>query len=452
MDNNNIEADTLKRIKKRIELNKKYEGKLHPALETSVGAILKKNGFERLASGMYKESICTVADVAQLTSIELKSLANASAAEAKKVWTVFQETFHESTLVIHSGTYCTQAGFAKEEYPSAVFKTAKPEYYLRKYASFVVFPGTSIPAPITAGVVTNWLEMEKIWQSTFYNRLCVDPSEHPVLLTEPLLNPKALRERMTKTMFQEVGVPALYIYNGPMLALISTGRTSGLVVDSGYSLTSVVPILEGHAVVYAVVKDTFGGGDVTAYLVRLLAERGYVYTTAEQIQYINKMKEDLCYVAVDFDAEMERVSDTHELEAWFEPTNASIDFERFKCTELLFKPSLFIKERNGLTEMLLESVKEFEPDFQRTMYANIVLSGGNTKFKGFAERLERELGRDYSSWVPRSSAKVFAPSSREYCTWTGGALLAKSAQFPKRWMSRNDYLEHGPSIVHTKCT
>eukprot|EP01083_Nonionella_stella_P193135 713626_1 len=237
-------------------------------------------------------------------------------------------------LVIDNGSGMTKAGFAGDDAPRAVFPTVVgritrtgqgamgrfPQYTkldfvgdeaqsIQQYPQSFKFPhGTrySLRNPIEHGIVTHHDDTEKIWHHTFYNELRIQPEEHSVLMTESVLNPLANREKMTNIVFETFNVPALYVAIQNVLSLIASGRTTGVVIDSGDGVTTVVPIYEGHALTDAVNRMDFAGRDLTDYLMKLLTERGYSFTTRAEREIVRDIKEKLGYVAMDFDDELKK--------------------------------------------------------------------------------------------------------------------------------------------------
>ena len=366
-------------------------------------------------------------------------------------------------LVIDNGTGLSKNGYAGEDQPRSVFPTiigypkyksimTDVEHYVREYYIGEEALGLrgvlKLVYPVEHGVINDWEAMEKIWHYTFYNDMRVNPNEHPVLMTEAPLNPRVNREKMTEVMFETFNVPALYVSMQAVLSLYASGRTTGIVVDSGDGVTHIVPIYEGFAITHAISRVDLAGRDLTDYLRRLLRQRGYSLTSSAEREIVRDIKEKLCYVALDPEKELklaEKVSGMEKTYTLPDGQALIVGQERFLAPEVYFNPGVIGSEAQPLDEAIYSAIMKCDVDLRRELYGNIVLSGGSTMFPGLKERMHKEL----TELVPEGvEIKIIAPPERRYSVWIGGSILASLRTFQKMWVTKKEYSDMGASAIH----
>lgn len=364
-------------------------------------------------------------------------------------------------VVIDNGSTFIKVGFVGEKKPQVVIPAVvgRP-----RYKGVMVGMGNqdrygtealerqgilTIINPIEYGIITRWDDMEMLWKHIFKNELQIEPSEHAVLLTTPTLCPNNIRARMIDSMLRFT-FPASYICCAQKLSLLASGRTTGIVLDVGDRVTEVVPFNDGSRIAISTLTTHKGGYDLSDYLGKILSENGHRFTSTAERKILYDIKEQLCYVALDFDQEMSLASTSATIKRNFEMPDGniiSIGSERFRCPEALFKPN-FSLGFGGIHNLVYRTIMRCDDSIRPALFANVVVASGSTLFPGFVERLQKEL----TALAPSNmKVNIIAPPDRGTSAWYGGTMLASSDGFENRWIKTEEYYELGPSIVPRKC-
>lgn len=366
-------------------------------------------------------------------------------------------------VVIDNGSGMMKAGLAGEEAPKAYFPS------VIGFPKYERIPGSeekdffigqdainkrgmlTLEYPVENGIVKNWDWMTKVWYYCFNSELKIESENQPVLLTEAPLNPKKNREDMIDVFFEKFKVPAFYVFTQAVLALYASGRTTGLVVDSGDGVTHIVVVYDGYSIKHAIARMDIAGRNLTSFIQKHLAEDGVALVSAAERDIAKNIKESKCYCALDFESEMKLFETTPTKKAEYElPDGQKVKIGNvmIRTPECLFQPKMLGIDTPGIHRQIYDCIQKSDIDLRRELYENITLSGGTTMFEGLPERLNKEL----SALVPPAmKIKILAPVERKFSIWIGGSVLSTLATFQSSWITKAEYEEAGSAIVHRKC-
>lgn len=346
------------------------------------------------------------------------------------------------------------------------------------------------------------------------SRMGVDPTEHPLMLTEPAWNTSSARETLTQLAFEGEGVPAMYFGSSGVLSAFAAGKPTALVLDVGYANSSTVPVVEGYALRAGTMRQPLASSLILAQLQhhfqtpnntrtfplsllprQLIARRDTSVDPGVQPHPV--LREDR---AEGTTASWRAWAEQGVVENWKEACSELVnvegfDFktatnlpqvlyefpdgyqqyfgeERYRFTEMLYDPKNYfdqsyeppallratpsgdhshsLKDTVPLSQLVHDSVMACDVDVRAALLQNIVIVGNTSLTRGLTERLDREL----ALLMPSQKIKIHSPSipyERKYSAWLGGSVLASLGTFHQLWVTKDEYEEHGMNIVHQRC-
>ncbi|BEJ12262.1 hypothetical protein CspHIS471_0207220 [Cutaneotrichosporon sp. HIS471] len=346
------------------------------------------------------------------------------------------------------------------------------------------------------------------------SRMGVDPTEHPLMLTEPAWSTPASRETLAQLAFEGEGVPAMYFGSSGVLSAFAAGKPTALVLDVGYANSSTVPVVEGYALRAGTMRQPLASSLVLAQLHhhfqtptptrafplsllprQLIARRDTSVDPGTQPR--PGLREDRGEGTT---ASWRAWAEQGVVENWKEACSELVSArgfdirtatnlpqvlyefpdgyqqyfgeERYRFTEMLYDPKNYfdqsyeppallratpssdhshsLKDAVSLSQLVHDSIMACDVDVRAALLQNIVVVGNTSLTRGLTERLDVEL----ATLMPSQKIKIHSPSipyERKYSAWLGGSVLASLGTFHQLWVTKDEYEEHGMNIVHQRC-
>lgn len=403
-----------------------------------------------------------------------------------------------SSLVFDIGTFNSRFGYSGEDTPKYVFQTQvgisssqsqqsqdiKSKNFIGETELRYFRPGIKVVNPMNnQGYIENQDEFEMLLNHVYSSCLKIESKENPVLFSEPGIHNKDNRTFLSQLMFEKFGTPAMFISKTPVLSAFSCGRSTCLVFDSGASSTYATPVHDGYVLQKTQIKYDIGGDYISNELSKVLFNKNIRLTphyrfekeilengsfktnfldenlfsgvdkSYEQFwmkEIVREMKESSLSISEEsvLGKELNLKPTNYELP---DGCNVDLNEERLTILESLFNTNKDIAGFNGFHSMIIDAINKGDVDIKKEMFSNIFVAGGNTLFAGFPERLQRQLINFAPSNVKIKVLTHPSPSERRFSSWIGGSILSSLGTFHQMWFSKQEYEEHGASLIERKC-
>ncbi|CCC71192.1 hypothetical protein NCAS_0G03050 [Naumovozyma castellii] len=265
---------------------------------------------------------------ASLTPLEVHVIDDLPLREQPEPFT--DRSRYDSTIpiAIDFGSSQIRAGYTNQSTPSHIFPNRLTRYRDRKINKTFTFIGNDVSldqairtqskSPFDGSIITNWDYVEDIMQYIF-NHLGVvghNGVSNPILLTEKLATLQSQRSNWYQLLFECFDIPEVTLGIDSMFAFYGLNERSstGLVIDCGNEETDVIPVVEGAGMLTDAKRINWGGRQAVDYLNDLLTLKYPYFPTKLSTAQYQRVYQDYCYVAKDYDQEIQTILNLDVLE------------------------------------------------------------------------------------------------------------------------------------------
>jgi actin-related protein len=319
---------------------------------------------------------------------------------------------------------------------------------------------------MSQGKVIDWDKAEGFWRKIICEDMSQDLTEKAVITNFYPHTDKFSKEKSLNVFFESFQVPLYFSVCNSLLVLYASGKVNGIIVDSGEGLTSAVPISDGSIMNFSQTTDDLAGDYLTKILCQELQKTSKEQTQANpgMMNYLfaKDLKEKYLRVSMNYEKDLKELkkpkiqSMANTLSEGGNnstmvtlPDGSALQLGNLsvKVPETLFRPETFGLTNPGVHEVIYDCILKNDLDVRRQLCNNIIITGGNTLFSNYNERLQRELGYLLPSIL---NVRCLSVSNRLYAQWLGGAIVSALSIFQPMWITRAEYDECGPSVIHRK--
>ena len=351
-------------------------------------------------------------------------------------------------------------GFLPEDAADAATQTGKAAQHKTLIDQQLGLPraGLELRPALVDGLISEWDAVERLWHHALVGTLRSDPAEHPLLLSEPTHTTVEIRAKTVQLMFEKHAPPALYLANNAVLTSFAFGRPTSLVLKSGGTTTSAVPVYEGHVMTKGLTRSTITGDALSDLLVQTLQAKGDVLrprttfvrrespagsgtfavtnvdptltSSSFRTHWTRDLAKDMKTRCCRTSLFPHLIAVSEDVEKYEMPDGSTVDLKADLVWGLAEKMFTRAGEQPGapgsdeskpgvvpagttpaaltFPDLVEQAVNKVDVDLKRELYGNIIASGGNTLWPGFSQRLGRILG---TRLPQRVKVKFHTPST-----------------------------------------